>query len=142
MTTAMSRNEERDERMDDSSSFDDSDGFDSGGNSSHWDDSSEDPITRVSSRGRDDSRHGYRFQADADGVVTSLKRIRDNRVKNEKIEAGETWLFNRSTGQLIHREFGEAGTEIKTYADNDGDGIFTRTFKTMSPFATSVVDGF
>lgn len=166
----MSRGEERDKRTDDSStsnssssstfasfddrgrgrgrgsdddsSFDDSYGFNSGGNTSRWDDSSEDPITRMSSRGQDGSRRGYRFQADDDGVVTSLKRIRGNRVKNKKIEAGETWLFDRSTRALIHREFGDAGTEIKTYTDNDGDGIFTRAFQTMSPFASSVMDGF
>ena len=116
-----------------SSSFDDSRGR--GDNS--WDD----PITGMSSRRQGGSRRGYRFQANADGVVTSLKRIRGNRVKIEKIEAGETWLFDRSAKELIHREFGSLGTEITTYTDNDGDGIFTRAFKTMSPFAASVSNG-
>ena len=137
----MSREEERDSRMDDNNnqrsstfdSFDDSRG--------HSDDSWEDAITGMSSRRQGGSRRGYRFQANADGVVTSLKRIRGNRVKTEKIEAGETWLFDRSAKELIHREFGSLGTEITTYTDNDGDGIFTRAFKTMSPFAASVSNG-
>lgn len=165
----MSREEGRDSRMDDNSnsssstfnSFDDSRGRGRGrgrgsddnaissfSSSSSFDDSRgrgddswDDPITGMSSRRQGGSRRGYRFQANADGVVTSLKRIRGNRVKTEKIEAGETWLFDRSAKELIHREFGSLGTEITTYTDNDGDGIFTRAFKTMSPFAASVSNG-
>ena len=114
----MSRGEERDKRTDDSSasnnsssstfesfddrgrgrgrgsdddsSFDDSYWFNSGGNTSRWDDSSEDPITRMSSREQDGYRSGYRFQANDDGVVPSLKRIRANRVKNKTWGSPET----------------------------------------------------
>jgi hypothetical protein len=138
----MSREEGRDSRVDDNSNTNSSSTFDSFDDSrGHSDDSWEDAITGMSSRRQGGSRRGYRFQANADGVVTSLKRIRGHRVKIEKIEAGETWLFDRSAKELIHREFGSLGTEITTYTDNDGDGIFTRAFKTMSPFAASVSNG-
>ena len=97
-------------------------------------DDAADSITGEGGSGR--SRKGYRFDLEGD-VVINLRKVSRGRVRSERIEAGETWEFNDTTQQLVQTEIYQGGTEVKTFADPNGDGIFTRISETFTPFAPS-----
>ena len=65
----------------------------------------------------------YRFEL-VNGQVTNLQEFDDGRWKREQIDYNETWTFNGSN--LIKTEREGYGSEISTYADPNGDGIFTK----------------
>lgn len=82
-----------------------------GGDSQDWDDRS----------GFSDD--AYRFDL-VNGQVTNLQEYDDGRWQQERIEANETWTFDGTN--LIQTERDSGGREISTFADTNGDGIFTK----------------
>lgn len=92
-----------------------------------------DAITGTSdSASSEDHRTGYQFDFKND-VVTNLRRVRQGISRSESIEKGESWSFDGTT--LIQTEQNRRGTEVSTYADNDGDSVFTRIGESFTPFA-------
>ncbi len=144
-----------------SSRVDDSDDDSSSGSSSSRDDNGDDDSSDGSSsrrrgrsrRGPDDdrsrnrseeddsiigssgsSRRGYTFELDND-VVTNLRRVKKNgRIKRERIEAGESWVFNKETGELVHSEIYANGTEVSVYTGPAVGELFTRASENFVPF--------
>ena len=103
-------------------------------------DNSDDSITGRRTRQLGGSKKGYQFEADDEGNVTSLTRVKRGRTKREKIEAGESWTYDSENMELIHREFGALGTEVTIYKDSNQDGIFTRSFKNFESAAAFGVE--
>ena len=65
----------------------------------------------------------YRFDL-VNGQVTNLQEFDDGRWKSERIDYDETWTFDGTN--LIKTETERYGSEISTFADSNGDGIFTK----------------
>ena len=64
----------------------------------------------------------YRFNL-VNGQVTNLQEYDDGTWRRERIEANETWSFDGTN--LIQTERERGGREISTFADSNGDGIYT-----------------
>ena len=73
------------------------------------------------------SRHGskgYRFTIDSSNAVTAVYEIEKGRTKLEKLDSNETWSFD---GTFVTKtEIDDDETEVTTYADTDGDGVYTK----------------
>ena len=65
----------------------------------------------------------HRFDL-VNGQVTNLQEFDDGRWTSERIDANETWSFDGTN--LIKTEREGYGSEISTFSDPDGDGIFTK----------------
>ena len=83
------------------------------------DDDHDDGWERRSGYGDD----AHRFEL-VNGQVTNLQEFDDGRWKIERIDANETWTFDGTN--LIKTERERYGSEISTFTDPDGDGIFTK----------------
>ena len=67
---------------------------------------------------------GYKFTIDSNSTVTAVYEIEKGRTKLKKMDGDETWSFD---GALVTKtEVDDDETEITTYTDTDGDGIFTK----------------
>ena len=124
---------------DDDHSETDSSGRRDGSSRGRDDDSSsgrsqDDPI--IGSSGSSSSgRRGYTFELE-DGLVTNLRRVKDDgRIKRERIEAGESWVFNQETGELVHSEIYANGTEVSIYTGTAVGQLFTRVSESFVPFS-------
>ncbi|MGA0040916.1 MAG: hypothetical protein ACO3NZ_13810 [Pirellulales bacterium] len=73
---------------------------------------------------------GYRFDL-VNGEVVNLQEFDDGRWKNERIDRNESWTFNGTN--LIQEEAKRSGTEVTTYSDPNGDGIFTQLSEVFNP---------
>ncbi len=94
--------------------------------------SQDDPI--IGSNGTSSSRRGYMFELEND-IVTNLRRVKKNgRIKRERIEAGESWVFNKETGELLHSEIYANGTEVSIYTGTTVGELFTRVSESFVPF--------
>lgn len=67
---------------------------------------------------------GYKFTIDSNGTVTAVYEIEKGRTKLKKMDADETWSFDGAV--VTKTEVDDDETEITTYSDTDGDGIFTK----------------
>lgn len=56
--------------------------------------------------------------------MTNLQEFDDGRWTSERIDSNETWTFDGVS--LIKTERERYGSEISTFTDPDGDGIFTK----------------
>ena len=65
----------------------------------------------------------HRFDL-VNGQVTNLQEFDDGRWRSERIDYNETWTFDGTN--LIKTEREGYGSEISTFTDPDGDGIFTK----------------
>ena len=73
---------------------------------------------------------GYRFDL-VNGEVVNLQEFDDGRWKNERIDRNECWTFDGTN--LIQEEAKRSGTEVTTYSDPNGDGIFTQLSEVFNP---------
>lgn len=78
--------------------------------------------------------HGYQFTI-TNGEVTGISEIERGFAQQERIEYGETWTVNGS--QVIKTEIEHGFTQTSVYADQNGDGIFTKVSQTYSPLTSS-----
>ena len=92
-----------------------------------------DPLIGGSSEDGQDG--GYRFRL-VDGEVTNLQEWDDGCWKNERIGRNETWTFDGTN--LIQEESKRSGTEVTTYTDPDGDGIFTQVSEVFNPRSSAL----
>lgn len=92
-----------------------------------------DPLIGGSSEDGQDG--GYRFRL-VDGEVTNLQQWDDGRWKNERIGRNETWTFDGTN--MIQEESKRSGTEVTTYSDPDGDGIFTQVSEVFNPRSSAL----
>ena len=100
------------------------------GSSSLSADVSSDPVIAggmpaASSRSDDswDRDDAHRFDL-VNGQVTNLQEFDDGRWRSERIDYNETWTFDGTS--LIKTERERYGSEISTFTDPDGDGVFTK----------------
>lgn len=73
---------------------------------------------------------GYRFDI-ANGVVNQVYEIDDGRLQAEYMSPNETWDVNGDT--VVKTEVEHGLIKQKTYADPDGDGVFTPIAQSYSP---------
>ena len=73
----------------------------------------------------------HRFDL-VNGQVTNLQEFDDGRWKSERIDYDESWTFDGTN--LIKTERERYGNEISTFADPDGDGIFTKVSEIYAAF--------
>ena len=78
-----------------------------------------DSMERRSSYGDDAHRFDW-----VNGRVANLQEFDDGRWTSERIDSNETWTFDGTS--LIKTERERYGSEISTFTDPDGDGIFTK----------------
>ena len=76
----------------------------------------------------------YRFNL-VNGQVSGLQEYDDGRWKNERIDRNESWSFDGTS--LIQQEFKRYGTEVATFSDADGDGIFSKVSEVFNPVVTA-----
>ncbi len=84
------------------------------------------------------SKHGskgYKFTFDANNGVTAVYEIEKGRTKLEKFDRDETWSFDGSI--VTKTEIDDGETEITTYADIDGDGIYTKLSEVKTATGTT-----
>lgn len=89
---------------------------------------------RLSSSRRDIGRHSNRNESLDEysfNLVNSLKEYDDGRWTNERIDRNESWGFDGTN--LIQQEFKRYGTEVATFSDADGDGIFSKVSEVFNP---------
>ena len=79
---------------------------------------------------RNESLDGYRFNL-VNGQVSGLKEYDDGRWKNERIDRNESLSFDGIN--LIQQEFKRYGTEVTTFSDADGDGVFSKVSEVFNP---------
>lgn len=80
------------------------------------------------------SAHGYKFVI-ANGLVTGIFEVENGQVQQKDFEYGETWRVNGD--QVIKTEIEHDFTQISTYADLNGDGVFTKISQTYTPVAAA-----
>lgn len=80
---------------------------------------------------------GYQFTI-TNGVVSSVYELKNGRLKRESIDADETWSVNG--GDVIKTEYEHGRSEITTYSDLDGDGIYTKVSKSYANIDNSSVN--
>jgi len=81
------------------------------------------------------ARKGYKFTFDSNNAVTAVYEIEKGRAKLEKLDSDETWSFD---GTFVTRmEIDDDETEITTFADTDGDGIYTKVNEVKTGTGTS-----
>lgn len=73
--------------------------------------------------------HGYQFSI-VNGAVTGITEIEHGYAQQERIEYGETWTV--SGNQIVKTEIEHGFTQTATYADVDGDGVFTKVSQTYT----------
>lgn len=78
--------------------------------------------------------HGYQFSI-VNGAVAGITEIENGYAQQERIEYGETWRVNGN--QVIKTEVEHGFTQTATYADLNGDGIFTKVGQTYSPLSAA-----
>jgi hypothetical protein len=86
------------------------------------------PVANAHSSDSWEHRSGYgddahRFDL-VNGQVTNLQEFDDGHWTSERIDYNETWTFDGTN--LIKTEREGYGSEISTFTDPDGDGIFTK----------------
>ena len=69
---------------------------------------------------------GYQFTI-VNGAISSVYEIKNGRLKQEKISSDESWSLSGS--DVIKTEYEHGRSEITTYSDLDGDGIYTKVSK-------------
>jgi Ca2+-binding RTX toxin-like protein len=72
------------------------------------------------------SQNGYQFDI-ANDSVTAVYEIERGYKSQERIDLNETWTVSGSN--IIKTEVERGITETSTYADADGDGVFTKVSK-------------
>lgn len=72
------------------------------------------------------SAKGYKFTT-LNGVVNAVYEIKNGRMKIERIDSNESWKVVGSN--VVKTEMEHGRTEVTTYSDLDGDGIFTKESK-------------
>ncbi len=78
---------------------------------------------------------GYKFTFDPNNAVTAVYEIEKGRTKLEKLDRDETWSFD---GTFVTKtEIDDDETEITTYADTDGDGIYSKVSETKTGTGTT-----
>lgn len=76
--------------------------------------------------GLDLSTRGYAFQFDpVSGKLLSLAEVEAGISSPESIDSDELYQ-QMADGTIVKTELDDSGTEVTTYADPDGDGIFQR----------------
>ena len=114
---------------------------DTPGRSRRDDAASGDDLSIDSITGGGGAKRGYTFDLDKDGGVIKVRRIKEGRSREERIDRGESWNFNPDTKELTQSETYTTGTGLSTYTDGNNDGIFTRTSESFVPFANSNSSG-
>lgn len=72
------------------------------------------------------STKSYRFDLQQ-GQVTGVYEVTRGRLHKEKMDAGDQWQVDGQEVTRTHFSRGEVETTV--YADNDGDGLFTKSFE-------------
>lgn len=98
--------------------------------------------------GQDSGRNGYSHADNSDryrftlsnGEVTNLQEFERGRWRNERIEDGEVWSFDGTN--LIKTETDDSGSSgvssnLISFSDPDGDGVFTRLLGSSGALGTS-----
>lgn len=73
---------------------------------------------------------GYQFTV-VNGAVTAVYEVKNGRVKRENLDSDEIWSINGS--DVVKTEYEHGRSEITTYRDDDGDGIYSKISKSYSP---------
>jgi Ca2+-binding RTX toxin-like protein len=73
---------------------------------------------------------GYQFTL-VNGAVTAVYEVKNGRVKREDLDSDEIWSINGS--DVVKTEYEHGRSEITTYRDDDGDGIYSKISKSYSP---------
>lgn len=84
------------------------------------------------------SNKGYQFTIE-DGVVTAIYEVKNGRLKREGIDRDEAWSFDGVN--VTKTEYEHGRTEITTYTDVDGDGVFLKTTKAYTGGLTTDFGG-
>ena len=79
------------------------------------------------------SSKGYKFST-LNGVVNAVYEIKNGRMKIERIDSKESWKVVGSN--VVKTEMEHGRTEVTTYSDLDGDGIFTKVAKAYASNST------
>lgn len=72
---------------------------------------------------------GYSFEI-ADGNVAAVYKIKDGIFQPESIDSDESWTVLGDDVVKVERD--DDGVETTRYADTDGDGIYSKVFKSYS----------
>lgn len=80
------------------------------------------------------SSKGYQFTISG-GTVAAVYEMEHGRTKLERMDDGESWVFDGTS--VIKTEWDDGRLETSTYSDIDGDGLFFRASKIYSPSTAS-----
>lgn len=72
---------------------------------------------------------GYKFTI-TDGLVTAVYEVEGSKTKLEALSQDTTWTFDGT--QVTKTETDDGRTEVTTYTDVDGDGIYTKSSEVKS----------
>lgn len=82
------------------------------------------------------SNKGYKFTIE-NGAVSAIYEVKNGRLKREGIDHDEVWTFDGSN--VTKTEYNHGRSEITTYTDVDGDGIFLKSSKAYAGEGSSHV---
>jgi uncharacterized protein YkuJ len=92
---------------------------------------------------------GYRFDINANGVVTAVYEVEHGRLEAERMDWNETWTFDGLDVIQTETKFGKAETSV--YTDANQDGVFQKDFeldvltganlRTLETYKLSLADG-
>lgn len=92
---------------------------------------------------------GYQFDIDANGAVTAVYEVEHGRVKAQRMDWNETWVFDGLDVIQTETKFGKVETSV--YADANQDGVFQKDFevevltgenlRTLETYKFSLADG-
>jgi Ca2+-binding RTX toxin-like protein len=75
------------------------------------------------------SNKGYKFTIE-NGSVTAIYEVKNGRMKREGIDSDETWSYDGTN--VIKTEYEHGRSEVTTYTDIDGDGLFIKGSKSYA----------
>lgn len=76
-----------------------------------------------------DSFKGYQFTLSGN-TVAAVYEVERGRVKFERMDSDETWIFDGA--HVIKTEWDDGRLKTTTYSDANGDGLFLKTSKTVT----------
>lgn len=85
-------------------------------------------------RDNDHGQEGYKFSISG-STVNAVYEFEDGRLKYERMDSDESWAFDGSS--VTKTEYDDGRLEITTYADLDGDGVFTKVGKSYGAPTTT-----
>jgi hypothetical protein len=115
---------------DDRDEYDDDDRYESDDEDDRLDDDSDE-----SSDDSEGERDLYQFDLQ-DGVVVGANEFDDGRWESEFIKSNESYQVNED-GTIVKTEVKRFGTEIETYADLDGDRLYSKVGRSWESNSSS-----